>query len=186
MSQRISEGSAAPLFKAEDLFGNVIDLAAYRGRPVLLSFFRNAACAICNLRVHKLIARYPAYEQQGLAIIGVFESPHENMLQYVGKQDAPFPLIANPTAELYDLYGVEVSEAKVQATMAADSGKQIVQEAAEHGFVLTPEEGSNFYRIPADFLISPDGIVEKAFYAALVGEHLPFEVIDTYLKTVMV
>lgn len=183
MNQRISEGTVAPTFRAEDLFGHTIDLEDYVGRPLLLSFFRNAACAICNLRVHRLIQKYPAYQQKGLAIVAVFESPRENMLQYVGKQDAPFPLIANPAADLYDLYGVEVSDAKMQATMAAPNAKTIVQEAADNGFVLTPEAGSNFQRIPADFLIGADGIVQRAFYAELVGEHLPFEEIEAYLET---
>ena len=97
---RLSAGLAAPIFQAQDIFGNQIDLQTYRGRPVLLSFFRNAACAICNLRVHKLIQKYPAFQSAGVEIIAVFESPRENMLQYVGKPEAPFPLILDPQAHL--------------------------------------------------------------------------------------
>jgi peroxiredoxin Q/BCP len=183
MQKHITAGITAPTFKTEDLFGNPIDLRAYQGKPVLLSFFRNAACAICNLRVHQLIVNYPAFEKNGLAIIAVFESPRENMLQYVGKQDAPFPLIANPAGNLYKLYGLEVSEEKIQASMQSAETKSRIQEAAEAGYTLTPEAGSNFYRMPADFLISPEGVVVNAYYSEVLGTHLAFTEIDAYLNT---
>jgi thioredoxin-dependent peroxiredoxin len=178
---RLSAGLAAPTFKTQDIFDNPIDLQAFRGRPVLLSFYRNAACAMCNLRIHEWIRQFTAYAQSGLALLAVFESPRENMLQYVAKQDAPFPLIADPGACLYDLYGVEVSEAKVKATMADPDLQARVQTAAQAGFALTPEEGSNFHRMPAEFLIDPAGIIRHAYYADLVGQHLEFDVIDSYL-----
>jgi peroxiredoxin len=178
---RLSVGLAAPIFQAEDIFGNPIDLQAYHGQPVLLSFFRNAACAICNLQVHKLIQYYPAWQAAGLEIIAVFESPRENMLQYVGKQDAPFPIIGDPQARLYDLYAVEVSEEKVKATMAAPNIQAVVQEAAAAGYTLTHEEGSNFHRIPADFLIDTNGMLQQVFYADVVGQHMPFADIEVFL-----
>jgi len=175
-------GTTAPTFRAEDTFGNTIDLQSYRGRSVLLSFYRNAACALCNLRVHELIQKFPAYQLAGLDVVAVFEAPRENLLQYVGKQDAPFPIIGDPQGRLYDLYGVEVSEAKVAASMAAPEGQARVQAAAAAGFELIREEGSNFYRIPADFLIDGDGILRRAYYAELVGQHLPFTEIDVFLN----
>ncbi|MCA0455277.1 MAG: redoxin domain-containing protein [Chloroflexi bacterium] len=180
---KLMAGMAAPIFQSPDLFDRPINLADYHGRWLLLSFYRNAACALCNLRVHELIAKYPEYEAKGLDMLAVFESPRANMGQYVGKQDAPFPLIADPEARLYDLYGVETSESKVQATMAAPDGQARVQAAAAAGFALTKEEGSNFYRIPADFLIDPEGIIREAFYSDLIGQHLSLEVIDEHLRT---
>jgi len=177
----IESGTPAPLFQAADLFGSTVDLAAYRSTPVLLSFFRNAACAVCNLRVHHLITHYPDYRSAGLQVVAIFESPRESMLQYVGKQDAPFPLIADPNADLYSLYGLESSEAKIAATMALPATQQVIAEAAAQGFHLTEEAGSNFLRMPADFFIGPDGIVIQAHYANYVWDHMPFATIDELL-----
>jgi peroxiredoxin Q/BCP len=132
------------------------------------------------LRVGHFIRRYNHWRLQGLEIVAVFESPETNMSQYVGRQEAPFPLIADPQADLYDLYGVEVSEEKVQATMADTNTQKFVAEAAAEGFALTPEEGSNFYRIPAEFLIDDNGIVQDAHYGQLVIDHLPLDVIDRF------
>jgi peroxiredoxin len=177
----VQPGDPAPAFHTEDLFGNPIDLADYADAYVLLSFFRNAACALCNLRVHRLIERYDEFARNGLAVLTVFESPRERMLEYVAKQDAPFPLIADPRARLYDLYGVETSEAKLAQTMAMPETQAAVQAAAQLGFALTPEPGSNFNRMPADFLIGPGGVVLHAHYANVITDHMPFEVIEQHL-----
>src|SRR6185437_10559503 len=88
---RIADGEPARAFRTMDIAGNVVDLAGYPGKHVLLSFFRFASCPFCNLRVHQLIERYPACHDAGMAMIAVFESPRETMLRYVaGRMDAPF------------------------------------------------------------------------------------------------
>ncbi len=178
---QIQPGTLAPSFHVEDVFGTQISLKDYAGKRLLLSFFRNAACAICNLRVHGLIERYPAYHRSGLEILAVFESPRENILQYVGRQDAPFPIVADPQAHLYGIYGVEVSEDKVAKTMSMPETQATIGAAAAQGFVLTPEAGSNFNRMPADFLIGPDLIVQHAHYADYVMDHLPVETVEHFL-----
>jgi thioredoxin-dependent peroxiredoxin len=178
---QIQAGALAPTFRVEDIFGDPISLDDYAGKRLLLCFFRNAACAVCNLRVHQLIQRYPAYHRSGLEILAVFESPRENILQYVGKQDAPFPIVADPQAQLYALYGVEVSEDKVAKTMSMPEMHETIRAAAAQGFALTPEAGSNFNRMPAEFLIGPDLTVQRAHYADYVMDHLPLEVIEQFL-----
>lgn len=177
----IAPGTLAPLFHTEDINGHPIALEDYAGQTVLLSFFRNAACAICNLRVHQLITRWADYQRRGLTILVVFESPRERLLESVAEQAAPFPIIADPRAELYALYGVESSEEKVARTMQRPDLQATILEAAEHGFQLTHEAGSNFNRMPADFLIGPDLIVRKAHYAEYVMDHLPFAAIEDEL-----
>lgn len=177
---KLVHGTPAPSFQTEDIFGEPLDLRQYAGKPVLLSFFRNGACAICNLQVHKLIQKYPDYHQRGLEVIAVFESRRESVLEHVGKQDAPFPIIADPEAQLYDLYGVESDEARVMKA-AANPPYDIIQQAEAIGYKLTHEEGSNFFRLPADFLICPNQNIEYAFYSDVVGDHMPFEAIEQFL-----
>jgi peroxiredoxin Q/BCP len=185
MIKTLTAGMMAPEFTTEDIFGTPIDLKAYAGKGVLLSFFRNGACALCNLQVHRLIQKYPEYHAQGLDIIAVFESPRESVLQHVGKQDAPFPIIADPEAKLYDLYGLESSEEKVLAPVEGaekEHRESLVREASALGYALQPEEGSNFFRLPADFLIGPDQRLAAALYVDIVGHHISFDEIDQFLK----
>lgn len=179
---RIQPGTPAPDFQIQDSFGKQIKLADYAGKWLLLSFFRNGACAMCNLRVHQLIQRFSALQAQNLKVITVFESPNSSINRYVGKQDAPFPIIPDPEAKLYTLYGVESSEEKVNVTMAKPETPAMIGAAAEQGFALTPEEGSNFYRMPADFLIAPDSSIQIAHYAEFVYDHLEFEKLEAAIK----
>jgi peroxiredoxin len=182
---KLSTGAQVPQFQVQDVFGARIDLADYKGKMLLLSFLRNGRCALCNLRLHHLIQHSPAYRGRGLEMLAVFESPVASIREYVtSKQDVPFPLIADPEAQLYDLFGVEVSVEKTQASMARANGsevQQMIREAAAIGYELAHEEGANFERIPADFLIGPDQRILTAFYSDLIGEHLSFEEIERAL-----
>lgn len=183
---KLQAGDAAPSFEAADIFGERIDLRAYAGKTVLLSFLRNGGCALCNLRIHQLIERYPELHGRGLEVLAVFESPVASIRQHVtSRQDVPFSLIADPEASLYDVYGVEVSEEKTQASSArvdTPEMQQKIQEAAAIGYKLAHEEGSNFQRIPADFLIGPDQRIRVAFYSELIGDHLSFATIEDALS----
>jgi thioredoxin-dependent peroxiredoxin len=179
--QRLVVGDIAPAFCIKDIDGNTVDLSALRGQPVLLSFFRNSACALCNLRVHEMIGRFDEWTAHGLRILTVFESPAESIREYVGQQRPPFPIIADPGEALYNLYHVEVSEEKLTATMIHIDTPQRIAEASAQGFQLIQQPESNFNRIPADFLIGTDGSIHSTYYAERVGEHLSFAVIDDFL-----
>lgn len=184
---RVAEGERARPFRARDLTGNVVDLADYGGRHVLLSFFRHASCPFCNLRVHAMIERHPAYRDAGLALIAVFESPPETMRRFVaGRMDAPFPLIADPENRLYRLYGVETSWGKF-ALSWLDPRKFVKGArgavAATFGKGFWPGKiDAAPHRMPADFLIGPDLTVRAARYGEYPGDHLPFETIDRLLS----
>jgi peroxiredoxin len=174
-------GQRAPEFETRDIAGQAVGTKTFFGRPWLLSFFRYSTCALCNLRVHQLIEAYPEYRRRGLEVVAVFESSADNVRANVGKQRVPFPLVADPETRLYDLFGVEVSEAKVQASMARDLAPQIAA-AAAIGYPLAREDGGNFYRMPADFLIAPNGTFAAVFYSDFVGTHLPHAVIEEFLS----
>ena len=177
---RLDAGSSAPAFAIDDAFGTHVRVPE-TGRTTLLSFFRNSACALCNLRVHQLIERTADWRARGLDIVVVFESSADAIRASVGTQDAPFPIIADPDARLYDAFGVEVSSAKVEATMEMPETAEMVAAAAAAGFELRKEAGSNFLRMPADFVIAGSGEVLAAHYADFVWDHLPFDVIDALL-----
>ncbi|CAG7637209.1 peroxiredoxin family protein [Paenibacillus allorhizosphaerae] len=180
MRVSLTTGDAAPDFTFTGIDGTPVRLSDLRGRKVLIAFFRNAACALCNLRVRHFIRRYDEWQRQGLEIVAVFESPQSSISRHVGRQEAPFPLAADAGADLYERYGVEVSAEKVQATIADANTKTFISEAEAEGFALTPEEGANMHRIPAEFLIDENGIVQVAHYGRLVTDHLPLDAIDRF------
>jgi len=92
---KLKVDTIAPEFETEDVFGKPISLKTYAGKLLLLSFFRNGACAMCNLRLHHLIQRYPDYHSRGLELLAIFETPRASILTNVTKQNAPFPIVAD-------------------------------------------------------------------------------------------
>lgn len=175
---RISAGQPAPDFENEDIFGKPVRLRDYAGSYLLLSFYRYASCPFCNLRLRELIERSESLSARGLHLVAVFQSPPESIARYVGRQDAPFPIIADPHHELYRRYGVDrswlgffkgsLNLPRLMAAMAA-------------GFLPGKMEGDKAL-IPADFLIGPDGKVVIAYYGKDIADHLPLEKLDKLMS----
>ena len=160
--------------------GKRVDLWSQSGRHVLLSFYRYASCPLCNMRVHELARRCEAWKVQGLDMLAVFQSPEEKLRQYVGRQEAPFPLIPDPEQRLYRLYGVGHSWggfAKAWAMRLPEIGRSVLGQ----GFLPGSVEGA-IHRIPADFLIGPDGVIALAYYGRDIGDHLSLERIEHYVQ----
>ena len=173
---RIQAGQLAPELQAEDVFGRPVSLQALRGRPVLLSFYRYASCPICNLRVRDLRLAAPALEAAGLALVGVFQSDVETIHRHVGRQQAPFPIVADPGLALYRRYGVERGWSAMLRwpTMAA------ALRAFAAGFLPGRVDGP-IDRTPADFLIGPDGRVLLAHYGRHLSDHIEIEALQAAL-----
>ena len=174
---RIKPGQSAKNFSSEDLAGNTVALNDYKGQRLMLSFYRYAACPLCNLRVHHLIQHYAALIEKNLQLVAVFQSPRESILKYAGKQKAPFPIIPDPQRRLYRLYGVESSWAGfIKGSMRLS----LVTSALMKGFWPGKMEGIKSM-VPADFLIGPDLTVQVAYYGKDIGDHLPVERINGWL-----
>lgn len=175
---RLKVREEAPLFKTTDIADEIIDLQAYRGSKVLLSFYRYASCPLCNLRINHLIKLYPELSNKGLKIVSIFQSPKKSILEYVGKQDAPFPIVPDPSQKLYKLYRVETSWLGF-----AKAGLEVKKllETTQKGFLPGKVEG-DMNRIPADFLIDEEGIIRKTFYGKDISDHMPIEDIVTFVN----
>jgi peroxiredoxin Q/BCP len=175
---RLSAGSPAPSLITTDFLGDSVDLAALRGRPVLLSFYRYASCPICNLRMHAIIQAYPQWSAQGLAVIAVFQSPAESITQYVGRQDAPFPIVPDPHMALYRRFGVEARWRGLLSLQVMSAALR----AFRQGFLPGRVEGP-MQRTPADFLIDAQGQIALAHYGADIDDHVPLGTIAQWLST---
>ena len=177
---RLIEGQKAKDFSTSDIFGNDIILQNFKGKKILLSFYRYASCPLCNLRVSELIDQDAYFKEEGLELLAIFQSPKDRILEYVGKQNTPFSIIADPEQRLYNLYGVEISGLGLIRALFKP-GK--FKEALNKGFHTGTMEGPKT-RIPADFIIGENGIILKAYYGKDIGDHMPIEMIKEVIDTV--
>lgn len=157
-----------------------VTLDRFRGRHLLLSFYRYASCPFCNLRVHELIQRMPALDKAGLSLLAVFQSPRAGIMEYVGRQQPPFPVIPDPGHRLYRQYGVESSLRGFLAGAALHVGDAL--RSMRKGFLPGPMDGRKTL-IPADFLIAPDRTIRTAYYGRDIADHLPINTIFRTLES---
>ena len=175
---RLKPGDRAGDFDTQDLEGRRITLKDYAGSRLLLSFHRYASCPLCNLRVHQLIRNQDRFNDQGLQVLAVFQSPPESIIKYVGRQKAPFPLVADPQHVMYRAYGVETSWGGF-----VKGGLRVVSLTRALGLGFRPGhmEG-RIALVPADFLIGPDLTINHAYYGRDIGDHLSLPAIEAWLQ----
>jgi len=174
----IKPGYPAVDFEVHDIFGERITLRGYRGKRLLLSFYRYAACPLCNHRMESLVLMYPRFKRLGLNILAFFQSPRHSILHYVGKQDAPFPIVGDPERAVYRAYGVEPS---LTGALKGMLRMPTLIRAILRGFKPGRIEG-HAAMIPADFLIGPDLIVQEAYYGKDIGDHMSLNTIERWLR----
>lgn len=165
---RLRPGRPVPVRHLDLLSGGTIDLADGTGLTHI-QFRRFAGCPVCSLHLRSFVTR-KAEVDAALREVVIFHSSAEDLVAYAA--DIPFPFVADPKKELYGSYGVEASvrallhprawPAIFRGVMAALPGVLLRRQPMPP---LFPKGGR--YGLPADFLISPNGIVIDAHY----GEH---------------
>lgn len=173
---RLQPGSAVPDFTADVFAGPALTLSSLRGNPVWLAFFRYSGCPLCNLRVQQMITRYAELTATGMRIVAVFQAPLDEIARNVGKQNAPFPIVSDPDEKLYALFGLEAS----LSGYISPANAPIMVDAVKAGFLMGTMHGTKT-RLPADFLIDAQGQLVEAFYAPIIGAHIPFERVERFV-----
>ena len=179
---RLSPGTPAPHFRTDDVRGDNVDMAAFRGSIVWLGFFRYALCPLCNLRVHQMLGFWRKRYEPRCRFVAIFQSPRERFTEFMQRHNPPFAVVADPALDLYGRYGVE--SGLTAALRANVIGKTV--EAARAGFslgALTAKDGGAL-RIPADFIVDRDGLIRTARYGVDVADSIPFADADAALDAV--
>jgi len=175
----LQPGMTAPLFTATDVHGREVRLDRFVGQPILLSFYRSAACQICSLRLWYLRQQLPALSATGLQIIGIFETSLETTLSYARDISQVIPTIADPQQDLFRLY--QARRRSLTGFMRGYFGRlPRVAEAIRRN--LGKISDGNHLQLPADFLLTPDLTIAQAHYGKDIGDHLPFAAIQTFAE----
>jgi len=186
MKERIllQVNALAPVFEVVDIFNRKINLKDYRGKRVLLGFFRHAGCPFCNMRVHRLQARYKELKALGLEMIFFFESDAETLLgNMFHKSVSPIPLIADPLKLVYDGYGIENSGFKSAKSHITSFFSNAVQAKIKGIPVHWMAGNESISTIPAEFLINEYGVVYKLLYSTSLTDRMSVETIFEFAKT---
>lgn len=173
----LEEGMFAPSFQVRDINGITHNIDKYKGKKVLLSFYRNAGCPVCNYRFHELEDEREFFEKKNVVLLAIYESSLQNLQLMVDTNKYFQHIISDEEGLLYDLYAVEASRTKITKGML-------------HGALSKAQKGKKYYntkikqdgnpnRIAADFLIDENGNISIAYYGKYLGDRMPL----TFLKS---
>lgn len=171
VSERLVAGQEAPDFCLPDLAGGEQRLSDLRGRPVWLLFNRQSTCALCNPHNAQVITLHERLRQKGVQIVTVWGSSIDSLGEGIGKMRPPYPVLADPQDETYDRYGLSFS---LMGTLDGRNMPTLVQGFKMMGTSALKSEGE-LLRMPAEFLIGRDGVIERAHYNSFGADWLPSE-----------
>ena len=105
----------APSFSLPDREGQLVSLADFRGRPVLLDFWASW-CAPCRSTMPEVERIHQRYKEDGLAVIGVnIEGSDEDVLRYLDRRGYSFLMVfdegdfGSDVARDYQLHSIPYS-----------------------------------------------------------------------------
>ena len=71
---RINKGDKIEDIELPDSYGNIFKLSSTKGKKVLLTFYRHASCAVCNLRINEFVKKYQEFGNN-FTMVGIFHAP---------------------------------------------------------------------------------------------------------------
>jgi peroxiredoxin Q/BCP len=177
---KLKSNQQAPAFVTTDVYGDKISMQSLFGKKIYLAFERNAGCPVCNLHTHELLKQAQFFSDNNVAVVLVYESTQQKMLEHLGDENYPFHFIADPGNILYRKYHVERSILKV--TTGLFHGLLAKANAGKKLFKKPMKQDGNMGTIPAEFLISEKGKLTTVHYGRYVGDHLPIPVLKQGLS----
>lgn len=99
-------GDKAPGFAGTTENGQIISLADFRGKKVVLFFYPKDMTLNCTIEACNLRDNYSELQNIGITIIGVSADTGQKHEQFKTKYDLPYPLIADTDKKIINAYGV--------------------------------------------------------------------------------
>jgi peroxiredoxin/outer membrane lipoprotein-sorting protein len=94
-----------PDLELKTLEGDRVQLAALRGRPVLLNFWASW-CGPCRTELPGLIRIYKDYKDSGLVVLGIDDEPAATARNFVRKTGMSFPTLEDPDRKAHKMFAV--------------------------------------------------------------------------------
>jgi thioredoxin-dependent peroxiredoxin len=176
---KLETNQSIPVFSTTDVRGNVISDVSLKGKKTLVVFERFVGCPVCNVHVHQLMQEYANLKAKGIELMVVYESSKENVMKYATIEEIPFMLVADPTGDLYNTFGVAKSMGKVMKGIMFKDGMSLAKEG-EKGYKGKYEKDGSMSRMTAEFLVGADGVITKAHYAKYLSDHISMNEIKNF------
>jgi peroxiredoxin Q/BCP len=101
----LKKGDKAPQFSGIKENGEIISLADFKGKKVVLYFYPQDGTPTCTTQACNLRDNYEKLSEKGIVVLGVSGDSRVKHQNFIVKQGLPFSLIADTELEIHKLYG---------------------------------------------------------------------------------
>lgn len=102
----VEVGAPAPAICLPDQHGDVFDLLAARGRPVVVYFYPKDNTRGCTAQACGIRDRWPEFTAAGAVVVGVSADDVPTHGEFAAQHDLPHRLLADPERVAIDTYDV--------------------------------------------------------------------------------
>ena len=102
----IDQGTPAPDFELQSDSGETVKLSDFRGRPVVLYFYPKDNTPGCTTEACEFRDAYDVFRERGAEVLGVSPDDVRSHEKFKQKHSLPFTLLADPSHEVAEAYGV--------------------------------------------------------------------------------
>jgi thioredoxin-dependent peroxiredoxin len=102
----LTEGSKAPAFKGKNQDGEMVSLADFKGKKVVLYFYPADDTPTCTAQACNLRDNFALLKKHGFVVIGISPDEEKKHKKFETKYNLPFTLIADTTNTIIEKYGV--------------------------------------------------------------------------------
>lgn len=168
----ISIGDEAPDINLPAIDGTIFNMSDFKGKRVILTFFRFATCPFCNIRINKLIKRWNEFNNDTI-MVGIFDANLPELKKSMLKHNPPFIIVADNTYQVFLKNDVKKSFFRV--LFAPIRAPLTTLQALINGYIPLTLSISKLSTLPVDVLIDENGIVTEAHYCKDTVDHLPID-----------
>ncbi len=163
----LTAGETAPAFDKQPVFGLRVQVPPRR-YPQVVCFVRGLSSPFSREALALLQAAWPRFDVLGFGVLAVTSSELKAAQDFVPRHHMLFPLIVDPSRELFSSFQVGGDKALIGTLrgLAMGGARQAVR-ALRHGHGAL-ERGQ--LQLPAEFVIAPDGRLLYAHYGEAVTD----------------
>jgi peroxiredoxin Q/BCP len=110
----LSVGAGAPAVAAEAQTGERVDLAALRGRPVVVYFYPKDDTPGCTVEAQEIRDLWSEIQQTWAVVIGVSADDEASHKQFAEKHQLPFLLLPDTDHRIATAFGVPIKNGRAR------------------------------------------------------------------------
>ena len=122
--------SQAPAWSLTDGSGKTVSLSQYKGRPVVVIFYRGYGCLLCMKQLNDFAEKAREFADAGIDVVAIStdlpDDLRDQVRSYEKKGGFPFRLVSNAKLDVFEAYGCLDSNRKpLHGTFLVDAQGQI-------------------------------------------------------------